>query len=55
MADAVMQHLHQDMEEVKKDIALIKYILSEEGELADTAKLRLAKARKTPLSDYVEV
>ena len=52
---AIIEHMHQDMEVLKKDIAVIKYILSEEGQLTEEAKKRLAKARKTPVSEYIEL
>ena len=52
MAEAEIQHMHADLEAIKEDIAVIKHILIEEGELTDNAKERLEKARKTPLSQY---
>lgn len=50
-----IQHMHKDMEILKRDIAIIKHILSEEGELTEEAKKRLDKSRKTPISQYVEL
>ena len=47
--------MHQDLEMVKNDLAVIKHILCEEGELSDEAKSRLEKARKTSLSKYVRL
>ena len=55
MAQNELQHMHQDIEELKNDIALIKHILSEEGELTDEAKKRLEAARKIPASKYVKL
>ena len=55
MAQNELQHMHQDIEELKNDIAVIKHILSEEGELTDEAKKRLEAARKTPASEYVKL
>ncbi len=53
MTQAEIKHIHEDLEILKKDIALIKHILVEEGELTNEAKKRLETARKTPLSQYV--
>lgn len=55
MDEIVIQHMHKDMEALKRDIAIIKYILSEEGELTEGAKKRLIKSRKTPISKYVRL
>ena len=55
MAQNDLQHMHQDIEELKNDIAVIKHILSEEGELTDEAKKRLEAARKTPASEYAKL
>ncbi len=52
---AEIKHMHDDLEALKQDVAVIKHILSEEGELSSATKKRLAKARKTPLSNYVEL
>ena len=50
-----MQHIHEDLELVKDDLALIKHILIEEGELSEEALQRLEKARNTPLSKYTQL
>lgn len=50
-----VRHMHEDLETLKRDVAVIKHILSEEGELTEEAKSRLEKARKTPLSKYKEL
>ena len=55
MSEAEIRHLHEDMEMIKQDLAIIKHILSEEGELTAEAQKRLEKARKTPLSHYKEL
>jgi len=54
-AEAEMRHIYEDLELLKTDIAVIKHILSEEGELTEEAKKRLAKARATPDSEYAEL
>ncbi len=55
MGEAEVRHMHQDIEFIKEDIAIIKHILSEEGELTEEAKRRLAKARTTPEKEYLEL
>ena len=47
--------MNKDLETLKKDITLIKNILSEEGELTEETKKRLEKARKTHVSKYVKL
>ncbi|HKZ41165.1 MAG TPA: hypothetical protein VJ044_09395 [Candidatus Hodarchaeales archaeon] len=53
MVEAIARHFHQDIEEIKRDLALIKNILAEEYEFSDETKSSLAKARKTPRSEYI--
>ncbi len=48
-----IRHIHEDLEVLKMDLAVIKYILSEEGQLTESAKKRLAEARKTPRNEYI--
>ena len=55
MTDSEIKHIHQDLETLKRDVALIKHILTEEGELTVEAKKRLEIARKTPRSQYVSL
>ena len=50
-----IKHIHEDIEALKNDIAIIKHILSEEGEISDEAKFRLEKARKTPINKYMKL
>ncbi len=52
MTELELQHMHEDLEDLKRDISVIKHILSEEGELTEVAKKQLKEARKTPISDY---
>ena len=54
MADLQLEHIHEDLETLKKEVAVIVHILSEEGELSEDAKKRLAEARKTSRSEYIE-
>lgn len=50
---ALMEHMHADIEELKRDMALVRHLLSEEGKLTDDAKKMLADARATPDSAYI--
>jgi len=52
MSEMELKHIHQDLEIMKQDLALIKHILIEEGELSAETRLQLARARKTPISQY---
>ena len=40
---------------MRRDVELIKHILEEDYELSEEAKEALAKARKTPESEYVDL
>ena len=53
MTEIEIKHIYEDMEIVKKDIALIKHILIEEGELTEEAVRDLEEARKTPKKEYI--
>ena len=53
MSDATIEHMHLDLEELKRDMAVIKHILSEEGKLTKQARELLKEARSTPLSEYL--
>ncbi len=48
-----LEHLHRELVKVKTDVALIKHIIVEEGELTDWAKKELKKARETPEEGYM--
>ena len=50
-----MEHIHKDLVALKRDVLVIKHILSEEGELTDEAKKRLKEARETPKENYIEL
>ncbi len=50
-----LAHMHEDIEILIQDVALIKQALLEEGVLSSDAILRLEKARKTPLNKYKEL
>ena len=51
---AVIEHIHKDLEDLKRDVDVIRHILSEEGKLSEYAKRQLVNARKTPDSDYIK-
>lgn len=53
MAEAEVEHMHNDLEELKRDMVVIKHILSEEGKLSMYAKKALREARATPDSQYI--
>ena len=53
MAETTVEHMHSDIEALKKDVAVIKHILSEEGKLSAFAEKALAQARATHDSEYV--
>ena len=55
MAEAVIEHMHKDIELMKTDLAIIKHILSEEGQLTPWAREELAKARSEPVSSYTDL
>ena len=55
MIESEIKHMHEDIVLLKRDISLIKHILSEEGVLTENAKKRLSKARETPLAKYTKL
>jgi hypothetical protein len=55
MADVIIEHMHKDLESLKREVSLIRHILSEEGDLSPEAKKRLENARQTPKSEYLEI
>ena len=50
-----MKEIHKDLESLKRDLAFIKHVLSENYELSASAKKRLKRARKTDKSKYVNL
>ena len=55
MSDATIEHMHTDIEELKRDIAVIKHILTEEGKITEYTKKTLAEARTIPDSEYTSL
>ena len=49
-----MQHMHKDIEEIKKSLDFIRNILAEDYELSESAKKQLEIASKTPISEYID-
>ena len=45
--------MHDDIEVLKRDIAVIKHVLIEEGQLTKETELELEAARKTPKNKYI--
>lgn len=48
-----IENLHKDLQEIKKELYLIKHILAEDYELTDYAKKALKEARETPKSKFI--
>jgi hypothetical protein len=53
MTEVDIKHLHEDILKLKKDMSVIKHILSEEGKLTEWAEKELAEARAMPDSEYI--
>ena len=53
MGNGDVAHMHEDIEVLKQDIAVIKHILSEEGSFTPEAKKLLEEARKTSKKEYI--
>ena len=52
--EAEIKHIHEDIEQIKKNLDFIKNILMEEYELSDSAKNQLEVADRTPISEYID-
>ena len=50
----IIEHMHTDLEELKRDMAVVKHILSEEGRLTEHAQKLLMEARATPDAQYIK-
>lgn len=55
MTEIDIKHLHDDIIKLKRDVNVIKHILSEEGELTEWAKKALAEARAEPEKEYTNL
>ncbi len=55
MEKLVIEHVHKDLEELKKNVSIIIHILSEEGKLTEETKARLKRARQTSDSEYMKL
>ena len=49
-----LKHMHQDIEDIKKSLDLIRNILAENYELSESAKNQLKIADDTPSSEYID-
>jgi len=52
--EAQMQHMHRDIEEIKKSLDFIRNIIAEDYELSESAKKQLEVASKTSISKYID-
>jgi len=48
-----MKHMHEDLEMLKRDMAVIKHVLLQEHKLTPRALKDLEKARKTSQKEYI--
>lgn len=55
MTELDIEHIHEDLIELKRDISVIKHILSEEGQLTEWAKKALQDARSEPEDKYTNL
>ena len=49
-----IQHMHKDIEEIKKSLDFIRNILVEDYELSESTKKQLEIASKTPIFEYID-
>jgi len=49
-----LKHLHEDIEQIKKNLDFIKNILAEDYKLSSSTKKQLKIAEKTPISEYID-
>ncbi len=54
MKTITLEHLHNEVLGIKKELKRISFILREDFELSDGAKKELKEARKEPISSYVD-
>ena len=52
--ESEIKHIHEYIEEIKKNLDLIKNIIAENYELSESAKNQLRIADKTPISEYID-
>ena len=52
--ESELKHMHEDIEEIKKSLDLIKNILAENYELSESTKKQLSIADETPISEYID-
>ena len=50
-----IDNIHKEIVDLKKDISYIKKIIAEDYDLSASAKKSLIEARKTPVSEYVDL
>jgi len=50
---ATLETLHKEIDEIKGNVEKILFILEDEGELTEEARIALEEARATPDSEYI--
>ena len=50
-----IETIHQELVDLKKDMAFIKHVLSEDFELSEKAKKAIKAARATPEKKYINL
>jgi len=48
-----LETIHKEIKQMQSDLYLLKHIMEEEYELSEKTQEKLAKARKTPRSEYI--
>jgi len=48
-----LETIHKEIKQMQNNLYLLKHIMEEEYELSEKAQEKLAKARKTPRSEYI--
>ena len=54
MRTVTLEHVHEDIKSVKKDLEFLKQIITEDFELSSWAKKELVAARKTGREKYIQ-
>ena len=53
--DVTIEHLHEDIVRLRREVELIRHILEEDYELDEKTRRELEEVRKTPESEYVDL
>ncbi|PKP55902.1 MAG: hypothetical protein CVT88_09170 [Candidatus Altiarchaeales archaeon HGW-Altiarchaeales-1] len=49
-----LDHMHKDIGEIKFELKRLSFIIEDDFELSESTKKDLEKARKEPLSSYID-